>query len=249
MRPTSLPIENGLSSAYSDHCWQLDWALSRCGERHNWLQSPNSHQESHSKINECCSVCWLHAWPSKNMDRWAWDKECRVFAENFQLFVFGSSIWKSHLYSAELHKLKKNCSECCPDMVFQYRVNEGRNLISRWRMLLEYKTTTDQGLWFFFPRQSCTFEFYLFCLFLDFVRSCLIRYLDKRNMSYCFCQSPGESLRQEKQEGRERLGWQYPWLALVVIAMLSSPYVLFSMTPPQHTHTHTESSTFNMYEI
>lgn len=41
---------------------------------------------------------------------------------------------------------KKNCSECCPDMVFQHRVKEGRNLISRWRMLLEYKTTTDQGL-------------------------------------------------------------------------------------------------------
>lgn len=57
-------------------------------------------------------------------------------------------------------------------------------------------------------------------------------------MSYCFCQSPGESLRQGKQEGRERLGWQFPWLALVVIAMLSSPYVLFSMTPPTHTHAH-----------
>lgn len=87
LRPTSLSIENGLLSASSDHCWQLDWALGRCGERHNWLQFPNSHQESHSKINQCFDVCWLFARLSKNMDQCVWGKECGMFAENVHVVI------------------------------------------------------------------------------------------------------------------------------------------------------------------
>lgn len=89
--PTSLSTETGLLLfASSDHCWQWDWALSGCRERHNRLQFPNSHQESHSKINECCDVCWLHARPSKT-----WANGCKLISRDVEGFVevFGWSFF------------------------------------------------------------------------------------------------------------------------------------------------------------
>lgn len=74
-------------------------------ERHNRLQFPNSHQESHSKINECCDVYWLHAWPSK-----IWTNGCEITSRDagggrsfFRVF-FKLCLQKTSLYGYHWRK-------------------------------------------------------------------------------------------------------------------------------------------------
>lgn len=57
-----------------DHCCQQEWAtLSRCGGRHYRLQFPNSHQDSHWKINECLRSLLAACLAIKGLDQWTRD--------------------------------------------------------------------------------------------------------------------------------------------------------------------------------